>query len=298
MTHVLLGGGGVLGSGFRAVLDRQGAVVHRVTPRWAEPGMAVDLERQLTVLLSEPGTVTLLWAAGVGYVGASAALVSSETDGVQALCRVVRGLPAERRSQVSVVFASSAGALFGGFGTQEVDEDSVPHPVTAYGEHKLAQEHALERTALDSGCRVLVCRITNLYGLAGGHLTARGLVSTAVRATRLRQPMVVFVSPDTRRDYVYNEDAAAVALRQLEHAPPGLSRLLVRDGTTRSVAEVLALVGAVSGRRVPASYAERPETRLQPRVLRFRRPPQGPDQVRRMPMETAVHRMLRAPMAG
>ncbi len=57
-------------------------------------------------------------------------------------------------------------------------------------------------------------------------------------------------------------------------------------------------MGRVSGRRVPATYADRPETRLQPRVLRFAPPPTGPDAVRRTPLETAVHLLLRAPMTG
>ena len=144
----------------------------------------------------------------------------------------------------------------------------------------------------------MICRYSNLYGLAGGRLTARGLVSTAVRATRLRQPMVVYVSPDTRRDLVYNADAAAESLNLLAAATPGVTTALVRDGETRTVSEILALVGRVSGRRVPATYAERPETRLQPKVLRFRRPVRDALSVRRTPMEVAVHLMLRAPMAS
>jgi hypothetical protein len=71
---------------------------------------------------------------------------------------------------------------------------------------------------------------------------------------------------------------------------------LVREGQTRSVSEILALVGRVSGRRVPATYAEQPETRLQPKVLRFRRPSLGPRGIRRTPMEVALHRMLLAPL--
>jgi UDP-glucose 4-epimerase len=205
-------------------------------------------------------------------------------------------LPARRSAQLRLLFASSAGAVYGGCGGAEVGEQTEPRPGSAYGEQKLTQESTVRRLAEQSGCQVLVCRISNAYGLADGRLVARGLVGTAVRATRLRAPLTVYVSQDTRRDYVYNEDLAALSLRLLDTAPPGFSRALVRDGTSRTVSEVLSLVGRVSGRRVAATYADRPETRLQPRVLRFTPPPHGPDTVRRTPMETAVHLMLRAPM--
>ena len=299
MSVVLLGGGGIVGSGFRSLLQRRGQQVHRLTPRWDDPaGLADELAAAVPAALAGPAPATVVWAAGVGHVGATPEQMRAETAGLAGLCAAVSGLAPPRRARVRVLFASSAGALFGGHGPTEVDEDSDLAPASAYGEQKLAQEQVLQDLAAASGCQVLACRISNVYGLASGRLTARGLVSTAVRATRLRQPLTIYVSPDTRRDYVYNEDVAAVGLALLDAAPQGFSRALVRDGTTRTVSEVLSLVGRVSARRVPATYAERPETRLQPRVLRFAAPPRGAGAVRRTPMEAAVHLMLRAPMTG
>jgi UDP-glucose 4-epimerase len=298
LSVVLLGGSGIVGSGFRAVLDRRGAEVRRLSPRWRSSFLAsYDIEGGLPALLPADGPATVVWAAGVGHVGASAELMQAENDGLRALCRAVTRLPPARRERLRVLFASSAGAVFGASGSAEVGPDSEPRPGSAYGEQKLRQESELRRLSEASGCSVLVCRISNAYGLATGRLGARGLVSAAVRATRLRQPLTVYVSADTRRDYVYNEDLAGLSLRLLDDAPTGFATALVRDGSSRTVAEVLSVVGRVSGRRVPATYADRPETRLQPRVLRFTASPAGPDAVRRTPMEVAVHLMLRAPMA-
>ncbi|HWG94728.1 MAG TPA: hypothetical protein VNU66_10935, partial [Mycobacteriales bacterium] len=86
-------------------------------------------------------------------------------------------------------------------------------------------------------------------------------------------------------------------LRAAAAAPPGASTALVCDGSTRSVAQVLGVVRSVCGRKVPAVFAERPETRLQPYVLRFAAPAPSPDDVLRTPMEAAVHRMVHAPLA-
>lgn len=297
MRHLLLGGSGILGSAFRQVLSAQGAQVERLWPAWSTPdAVRRELGSALPLLLRRPDPTTVIWAAGVGQVGAAPDQLAAETAGLAAVADAVRGLPRATAGRTTVVFASSAGALYAGHGSGEIAEDTPPCPTSAYGEEKLRQEALLRSAADDSGCRVVACRMTNLYGLAMGRLSARGLVSTAVRCTRLRQPMTVFVSSDTRRDYVFSRDAAALALAAADLAPPGFSTALLREGRTRTVAEVLALVGDVAGRRVPATYAERPATRLQPRVLRFARP--APSAVRRTPMETGLALMVRAPLAA
>jgi UDP-glucose 4-epimerase len=212
------------------------------------------------------------------------------------MAKALAQVPADIAASTTVLFASSAGALFAGTGAI-VDENTPPSPVATYGWEKLRQEELLRRAAEESGARVITCRMSNLYGLAGGRLSARGLVSTAVRCTRLRQPMTVFVSPDTRRDYVFNTDAAALALRACESATPRFSTALIREGRTRTVAEVLGLVGSVARRRVPAVYAERPESRLQPRAVRFAPPRAGHHAVALTPMEAGIARMVMAPLA-
>ena len=298
MRYLLLGGRGILGSGFRAQLARARADVHLVRPPWDRPAAVPQhLRSELGRHLTAPGATTVVWAAGVGHVGASADDLAAETAGLAAVGDALRALPARTAERTTLVFASSAGALFGGAGDTVVSDSTAPCPVTPYGREKLRQEELLARAAGDSGARVVACRMSNVYGLAGGRLSPRGLVSTAVRCTRLRQPMTVFVSPDTRRDYVLSSDAAAVCLRLGQQAPQGFSAALVREGRTRTVAEVLALVGAVARRRVPATYAERPQTRLQPRVLRFAPPVPGRDAVRLTPMEAGIALMVRAPLA-
>jgi UDP-glucose 4-epimerase len=297
VTTLLLGGGGLLGSGFRAALRREGRPVVRLSPRWAdlaalEASLPGDLER----VLAADDVDRVVWAAGVGHVGAGTDTMRIEASALRLVCDAVRDLPPDRRRALTVVFASSAGAVYGGHGGDEITDETPPAPVAAYGHEKLAQEAELRRLAADAGCRVLTCRYSNLYGLNDGRLPLRGLIPTAVRATRLRQPMTVYVSPDTRRDLLYSPDAAAWSLKLARTAPPGFSVRIVCDGQTRTVADVLALVGRVSRRRVPVTYATRPETRLQPRVLRFSRPSSTPD-VHRTPMEVAIHRMLRVPLA-
>lgn len=298
MRTILIGAGGLLGSAFAEQLVRRGMPYERVRPAWGDPAaVEVAVRDALRRSVRADAPTLVVWAAGVGHVGASPEAMRSETAAVWALCAAVRALPAPAPSLLSIIFASSAGALFGGHGAAEVGDETLPAPITPYGREKLVQEQALCHLADDVGCRVLACRYSNLYGLAGGRLPRRGLISVAVRASRLRQPMIVYVSPDTRRDLVYNVDAAAASLHAVGAVGDGFSVALVRDGGTRTIADVLALIGHVGRRKVPVTYADRPESRVQPRVLRFTQPARGPGDVSRTPMATAVHRMLRAPMS-
>jgi UDP-glucose 4-epimerase len=268
-----------------------------VRPRWQSiDDVSQTVCSELVRLLRDGAPTTIIWAAGVGHVGASEKQLAGETAGVAAMVKALREISADAAAATTVLFASSAGALFAGVGSI-VDEETPPSPIATYGWEKLRQEDLLRRAAEETGARVIACRMSNLYGLAGGRLSARGLVSMAVRCTRLRQPMTVFVSPDTRRDYVLNSDAAALALRACEGAPQGFSTALIREGRTRTIAEVLGLVGAVARRRVPAVYAERPESRLQPRALRFAPPVPDRRAIPLTPMETGIARMVMAPMA-
>jgi UDP-glucose 4-epimerase len=148
-TYILLGGSGVLGSGFRAAIARLGGNVTRLAPRWGEAGhVATTVESALSRPAARDSALTIIWSAGVGHMGADAEAMSAETAAVRALCEVIARQPPGGRDRISVLFASSAGALYGGHGPSEIAETDEPCPVTAYGREKLLQEqllHALSR---------------------------------------------------------------------------------------------------------------------------------------------------------
>jgi len=62
-----------------------------------------------------------------------------------------------------VVFASSA-AVYGDVTEFPVDEDAVCHPVSPYGMHKLASEHALFYYSAVHGVATTALRFFNVYG--------------------------------------------------------------------------------------------------------------------------------------
>jgi UDP-glucose 4-epimerase len=271
--RLVAGGTGVLGSGFVDVLRRRGEDVTAMQLPWEDPPGAADrvVEYWRAAEQAQPGApITLVWAAGTGTVGAAAQAMTAETE---TLAAVVEGLAGAVRPDPAncLLFASSAGAVYGGNGAGLIDESTPVAPITPYGHHKLAQEQLVARLSESGTMRTVACRFTNVYGLAGGRMRRKGLVPALVDAAMLRQPVRLFVSPDTRRDYLFHTDAARLALAEADAAgADGPMTVIVRAGTTMTVLDLVASVSRVLRRRVPVVMAESPESRVQPLVLRFR----------------------------
>jgi len=214
------------------------------------------------------GPWRIIWAAGVGRVGAPAEALESEMQALIGLSNAVTRVPDKARAG-QVVLASSAGALYGRHGSGIIRDDTPPCPLDTYGIMKVDQEDLLRQLG-DLGTSVVLCRFANVFGLRGRGALGGGLVCAGIRAAFDRKALQVYVNIDTRRDYVYNLDSARLALEVADRAGPGVTTRLVCSGRTMSVAEVLETVRRVMRRRVPVVYGSRRETALQPRTLSLR----------------------------
>ena len=153
-----------------------------------------------------------------------------------------------------VVFASSGGAIYGrepadGVAFREVEEC---RPLSPYGIQKLAMEHYL-RTACEQGwLRATVLRISNAYGELLVAERRQGLIGVAMARVLAGQAVKVFGPVETVRDYVHVEDVArAFGLALEERKAAGAFRVFnIGAGVGHSVAEVLELIGRVTGREV------------------------------------------------
>ena len=325
--RLIAGPTGVLGSGFSEVLRRSSEPFIGMRVPWGDPARAADqvVAYWRAVEESHPGSpITLVWAAGTGTVGASAVAMAAET---QALGAVVAALAEHARPNPEncVLFTSSAGAIYGGHGSGLIDESTSPAPITPYGREKLAQEALVAGLAEAGLMRTVTCRFTNVYGLANGRMGRKGLVPALVDAAMLRQPVRLFVSPDTRRDYLFNVDAARLALAEADvgmgvvvgsgagaadvgsggaaaegsgsrGAAAGSGMAIVRSGTTMTILDLVASVSRVLRRRVPVVMSESPESRVQPLVLRFREREGVQATIPVMSFEAAIRSMAEAPI--
>jgi len=168
---------------------------------------------------------------------------------------------------------SSTCAVYGEPERTPIAEDHPTHPINAYGETKLAIEHALPHYERAYGLRAIRLRYFNAAGadpegdLGEDHDPEIHLIPRAIAAARGGPPLRVFgtdyPTPDGTclRDYIHVTDLAdahLAALRALEGG--GASQAYnLGNGRPHSVLEVVAAVERVAGRPVPTSVSPRRE---------------------------------------
>jgi len=146
-----------------------------------------------------------------------------------------------------VAFASSA-AVYGDTSTLPVSEDVPTRPVSPYGIHKLASEHALDYYAAVHGVPVTALRFFNVYGPRQDPSSPySGVISIFADRARTGRPLTIFGDGKQTRDFVYVGDV----VRALEVAlGDGHSQTIANVGTGRetTVLDLAKTVIELSGK--------------------------------------------------
>lgn len=151
-----------------------------------------------------------------------------------------------------LMFASSGGAVYGrepadGVAFRETDEC---RPLNPYGIQKLAVEHYLQTGCEQGWLRASVLRISNAYGELLAAERRQGLIGVAMARVLAGQAVKVFGSIETIRDYVHVDDVSRAFEAALVKAGDPFRVFNIGAGRGHSVAEVLELLGRVTGREV------------------------------------------------
>ena len=168
--------------------------------------------------------------------------------------------------------ASSAGGVYAGSSGPPFTEHTEPAPISAYGRAKLRSEEIATEFAVRTSTALLVGRLANLYGPGQNLDKPQGLVSQLCLAQLTRQPLSVYVPLDTMRDYLFVDDAAAMAVAGLGAVTPSGRRALKVLASERSttVGAVLGDLHRVTRRRPPVVLGVSPRSRYQVRDIRLR----------------------------
>jgi UDP-glucose 4-epimerase len=271
----VVGGGGLLGGAVLAEAAHSGRPTHRSRVPWADPeaalaALSADAER----LLATYDDIDLLWCAGAGVVATPEEALQQEVALVRSFVDVLARTVAEHPStRLRVFLASSAGGVHAGSERPPFTEQTTPRPISPYGDAKLAIEEAMLGLTRH-GVSVLVGRIANLYGPGQDLAKPQGLITQLCRSRWMRSPLLMYVSLDTARDYVYVRDAARMVLagqRRLAEEPPGtgLVKILASQAPV-TLATVIGTLNRVTKGRAPIVLGTSPHARFQTRDLRFR----------------------------
>jgi UDP-glucose 4-epimerase len=282
-------GRGLLGSAVALAGAADGAGTAYVTDEpiaWHRPERATStLDRNVAAFLDLADGIgrpwRILWCAGAGVVATAPELLERESVTFAAfLDRASRLL--DRRpglaARGTLFLASSAGGVYAASPSRPPFRESSPvAAMSAYGEEKLAQEHAATAMAGAAGVSLLIGRISNLYGPGQDLGKPQGLLGHVGKCALLRRPVGIYVPLDTIRDYLYAADAGRMVIdacdriAEPEQSPTRRSVVKIfASEVDTSVAAVLSSWRRSLHRPLGVVIGSQPTGRLQPRTLSFR----------------------------
>ncbi len=151
-----------------------------------------------------------------------------------------------------LVFCSSA-SVYGGTPREPITEEDALHPLSVYGASKIAGEALMEAYCRMWGLDAVALRIFQVYGPGR---TTECQVNSLLAGALLERPVEIRFAPETRRQYVYIDDAVDAVLRALES--PAFARRTYNICGKASLrldeiaAQVSESVGSVEVRYMPA----------------------------------------------
>lgn len=93
-------------------------------------------------------------------------------------------------------------------------EDDKPKPIDAYSKIKLRTEKVFEKFSDENKIRVIILRLTNVYGPRG-----KGVINKLVDANKQKKEFVINNDGNQIRDYIYIDDVVAAILKSINLTP-------------------------------------------------------------------------------
>lgn len=265
---LVVGAGGFLG---RAIRRAAGDDVRAAAVPWDDQDAAVDaIVAAIREVRTPDAGWRVLWCAGTGVVATGAEVFEAEQ---QLIARVLDTVAGDDAAPGTLFFASSAGAVYAGSSGAPFDEATAPAPLAPYGRSKLRAEERFAAWAAATGARLLVGRISNLYGPGANLGKAQGLVSQLALAHLEGRPSTIYVPTETTRDYLYIDDAAAMVLDALDvvdlQEPGTAVTKIFASGRSATIAEVVSAVEHAVGAPLDIRDGADPSATFQGLDLRF-----------------------------
>jgi UDP-glucose 4-epimerase len=117
---------------------------------------------------------------------------------------------------------------------------------------KLDQERLLSALCRQHAHRALILRAPTVYGAHQDPAKHQGLISALIRSIHTSALVSIFVPRDSRRNYLWADDLARVAVKLPDKIPvaPGTSAVrIIATDRSRTIDEVVEAVSRIARRR-------------------------------------------------
>ncbi|WP_193598485.1 SDR family oxidoreductase [Microbacterium sp. YJN-G] len=251
LSHRWVIGRGLLGE---AVARARSDVPFHRRIDWSEALRSLaDLSAATTEFTRRAGPLEIYWCAGKGVTSTTEQALKEEVSVFEQFLEQLAMCSPEVRSRLVLFVASSVGGVYAGCTDAPFDETTHPVPASPYGHAKLAIERVASERGKQGGWRTVIGRLTNLYGPGQDLTKGQGLISTLANSAITQQPATIYVSLDTLRDYIFEDDAASIisacVARMHERAAGATVVKIVGSGRAVSVGAVVAEMTRLHRRR-------------------------------------------------
>lgn len=141
-----------------------------------------------------------------------------------------------------VIFPSSGGSVYGDVGSEIIDEDTIPKPLSPYGIGKITIEHYLNYFKKTKGLDYIVFRISNPYGPGQNIKGRQGVVPIFLNAALKAEPVTVYGDGSMIRDYIYIDDLIDMLVSSYKKANPSYMVYNIGSGKGTSINEVIKTI--------------------------------------------------------
>lgn len=248
MRILITGGAGFLGSSVTAELQRvypEAALAildsRRVEPTGRMCSYQVDLlaVEQVEQVFAEFQPTHVVHLAATVLRGEAATGAKAYLDHEALLCSTAGELCAKYGVQKLIYTSSSA--VYGEPEIVPTPETAPCHPVSLYGQAKLAGEVYFESLAQRSKLQVLVLRLASLYGPGA----RSGVVYDLLQMAKVGESLRLMSDGTQTRDFLYVADAAAVIARAVGSELVGTYN--VGTGVETSLLELIRAIQEIAG---------------------------------------------------
>ncbi len=153
------------------------------------------------------------------------------------------------------IFSSTGGALIGD-SDQQVDENSLPRPISPYGSSKLCCESYCSSFAYSYQMNITALRFANVIGPISWH--KKGAVTVFMKAILNKEKIKIFGDGSATRDFLYVEDLCQGIHSAIEKCLPGFNPIHLASGREISINELAQSIIKASGHSsYPIEYLDK-----------------------------------------